>query len=773
TSTKSAVPIDVLTSKAIEASGLLETWQILQRLIPTANSAHIPRGDDGTRPITLRGLSPGQVLILVNGKRLHNPAVILGGAVLNGNAANDAGSIPSIAIERIEILRDGAAAQYGSDAIAGVINIVLKAGTGVEARSSLGRVSSSEGGRSFRDGGVVNAAASYGARINETGFAILSAEWNHREGTNRAYPDQRQQYFAGDPRNSNPPVVRNQEGDGESQSAGLLLNAAVPLRGQSEAYFVGSVAHRQATAASLFRRSLDSANTVRAIHPDGFLPRVDRGISDFSASAGMRGTVRLWRWDVSSTLGRNSFSTDVHDSNNPSMGLESPTDFYVGKQHAYQWTSNLDLVHRWKVRDRLPINIAAGGEFRIDTYGIGRGDPASYENGGRPILDGPAAGQPAAIGSQGLIGFQPRDEISARRSNVAGYIDLESRVFPRLLVDGAGRAERYSDFGGTVDGKLAVRFELLRGVALRGSVGTGFRAPSLNQSYFASTRSAFIIKNGVAGVSQIRTLPVHTDEAKLLGALPLGPEQSVNRSVGLVFDMASLPTVTIDYYNIRINGRIVPTSEFTDTSVTRLLTEHGLPGIAGAQYFANAADTRTNGFDIVLRHGVLLGREGLLQLVGGYNQTRTRATAVRPTPPELKRFQATLFGRSQRGSIERAQPDRTLALTTDLSFRRMSVDIHNQRFGRTAILDAVDPAKDQTVEPTWITDTGLSYKITRRLTASASVANLFDKYPSEWIDFKNGVNAKGLSVAGNFRYAVAISPFGANGRTIYVHLTYR
>jgi len=240
-----------------------------------------------------------------------------------------------------------------------------------------------------------------------------------------------------------------------------------------------------------------------------------------------------------------------------------------------------------------------------------------------------------------------------------------------------------------------------------------------------------------------------------------------------VVDIASFPTVTVDYYNIRINGRIAPTSEFTDTSVSRLLTENGLPGIAGAQYFANAADTRTSGFDIVVHHGVLLGREGLLQLVGGYNQTRTRATDIRPTPPELQRFLATLFGRTQRGAIERGQPDRTFALTTDFSFRRMTVDIHNQRFGRTALLDAVDPANDQTDEPRWITDTGFSYKITPRLSASATVANLFDVYPSEWVDYRNGVNANGLSVAGNFRYAVAISPFGANGRTIYVHLTYR
>ncbi len=773
TSTKSAVPVDVLTSKAIEASGLVETWQILQRLIPTSNSAHIPRGDDGTRPVTLRGLSPGHVLILVNGKRLHNPAVILGGAVFNGNAANDVGSIPTIAIERIEILRDGAAAQYGSDAIAGVINIILKRSRGIEARSSFGQVHSSEGGRRFHDGGVVDAGIVYGIRFKEGGYATLSSEVSHRGATNRAYPDQRVQYFSGDPRNSNPPVVRNAEGDGESRGAGISLNAAAPIGGEAEAYLVANLTQRHAQSYALFHLPLEATNTVRAIHPDGFHPRGDFGISDFSASAGMRGVVRQWHWDVSSTVGGNRFSYDVHNSNNASMGVNSPTDFYIGEQRANEWTSNLDVVRSLTMGNRLPVKIAAGAEFRVDTYAIGAGDSASYANGGQPILDGPAKGQPAAIGSQGIIGFQPTDEVSASRSNIAAYVDLESVLVPRLLVDAAGRAERYSDFGNTIDGKIAARFELIRGVALRASEGTGFRAPSLNQSYFATTRNAFIVNNGVAGVYKIRTLPVNTEAAKLLGARPLDPEQSLNVSAGIIFDVPCFPTVTIDYYAIGIDGRIVPTTEFRDSSVTRLLGEHGSPGVAGAQYYANAANTRTKGLDVVARYGFVVGREGVLHMVGGYNRTRTRVTDVRSTPPELERFQATLFGRTQRGEIESTQPDRTVTFTTDYSLRRFTVDVHNQRFGRTHLLDALDPTKDQTVEPTWITDLGLSHAMGRHLTVSASVANLFDAYPSEWIDFKNGVKATGLSVAANFRYAVAISPFGANGRTIGLHFAYR
>jgi iron complex outermembrane receptor protein len=772
TSTKSLVPIDVVTSKAIEASGLVETWQILQRLIPTANSAHRPRQDDGTRPVTLRGLSPGHVLILVNGKRLHNPAPILGGAVMNGTPGNDVGSIPSIAIERIEILRDGAAAQYGSDAIAGVINIVLKANSGGEARSSFGRVSSSEGGRNFHDGGVVDAEAAYGVTIKTTGNFMLSAELMRRGPTNRAYPDQRQQYFTGDPRNSNPPVVRNQEGDGESNAAGLLLNVTAPVGDKSEAYFVGDVMHRRAVAPSLFSRSSDET-TVRAIYPDGFLPRNGQDIDDFSLSAGMRAEAHRWRLDASTTLGGNRFRYDLHDSDNASMGVASPTSFYLGEERAYQWTSNLDAVRSLTVSRRMPLTIAAGGEFRIDTYAIGAGDSASYEDGGVPILDGPFAGQPADIGAQAGPGFQPIDEVSVKRSNVAGYLDIDSRVTNRLEVDGAVRAERYSDFGGTFDGKIAARFELFRGVALRASQGTGFRAPTLNQSFFASTSSAFTTRNGVGAVYQTRLLPVHTEEARLLGATPLEPEKSVNRSAGLVIDIPTFPTVTVDYYQIRIDGRIVPTFEFTDTSVTRLLAEHGHSGIAGAQYFANAANTKTQGIDVVSRYGMVVGGEGVLQLVAGYNQNRTRITEVKSTPPELTQLQSTLFGRTQRGSIEVAQPDQTFALTTDYSFRRFSLDIHNQRFGRTRLLDAFDPAKDQSVEPTWLTDVGFSYAIARRLTASASVANVFDRYPSEWNGFKNGLNARDLSLQANFRYAVAISPFAANGRTVYLRFTYR
>jgi iron complex outermembrane recepter protein len=772
TSTKSAVPVDVITSRAIEASGLLETWQILQRLIPTANSAHLPRGDDGTRPVTLHGLSPGLVLILVNGKRLHNPAPILGGPVMNGVPGNDVGSIPSIAIERIEVLRDGAAAQYGSDAIAGVINIVLKANAGVEARSSLGSVSSSEAGRTFRDGRVVDAEAAYGMNLNGTGNATISAEVSRRGSTNRAYPDQRQQYFSGDPRNANPAVVRNQEGDGESNDAGVLLNITAPLRERREVYFVGDLMHRRAVSTSLFSRALDDA-TVRAIYPDGFLPRNGQDIDDFSASAGMRGEYHLLRWDASTTFGGNRFSYDLRNSNNASIGLDSPTSFYLGEQTAYQWTSNLDAVRSLTIGQRLPLTIAAGGEFRLDTYAVGAGDSASYKDGGRLIPDGPCAGEPAPIGAQGGPGFQPVDEISVRRSNVAGYIDVDSRVATRLEVDAAARAERYSDFGGTFGGKIAARLELFRGVALRASQGTGFRAPSLNQSFFGSTQSAFTIRDGVGAVYQTRLLPVQTEEAKLLGATPLMPETSINRSVGLVIDIPALPVVTVDYYQIRIAGRIVPTFEFTDSSITRLLADHGHPGIAGAQYFANAADTRTQGIDVVTRYGLVLGSEGVLQLVAGYNQNRTRVTEVRSTPPELKQLQSTLFGRTQQGSIEVGQPDRTIMLTTDYSFRRFSVDIHNQRFGKTQLRDAFDPAKDQTVEPSWITDAGLSYAIARRVTASVSIANLFDVYPSEWNGFKDGLNARDLSLKANFRYAVSISPFGANGRTLYLHFMYK
>jgi iron complex outermembrane receptor protein len=717
-------------------------------------------------------MTPGEVLILVNGKRVHSPAVIGVGPILNGALTNDIGWIPSTSIERIEILRDGAAAQYGSDAVAGVMNIVLKSVEGSELDVSASQTFTSEGGRTFHDGEVLDLGGSYGAKLGAAGSLTFTGQLRDRKPTNRAYPDARPQYFTGDRRNNNPPEVRNQEGDAEGRDAGLMLNAALPLT-RIELYGFAGAMDRTVKAAQTFRRAFEARNTVRAIFPDGYTPFIEKDVRDYTTSAGARGKVRSWRWDLSSTIGSNSVRYDVTNTLNASLGTSSPTTFYIGTLRAQQWTSNLNLARQFKLAGDKSVNVAAGSDIRWERFEISGGDSLSYVNGGQPVLDGDSAGVLATVGAQGMLGYRPEDEVSATRFNIAGYMDVETRVAKRLLLDVAARAEHYSDTPSTLDGKIAARLEVKRGIAVRAGAGTGFRAPSLIQSHYATTRSTFFPLGGTIIQSVIRLLPVNSPAARILGARPLVPERSTNLRAGIVIDKSRWPTITADYYDIFVRDRIIRSNDFRDPSVTLLLESQGVFGVAGGQYFANAVNTRTRGIDIVASYGVVVGSSSVIKLIAGFNRTQTRVTDVAALPPELEKFQSVLFSRLQEGQIEAGQPDRTLSLTADYSIRRFNASLRNIRMGQASLLDSQNPAGDNAVAAKWITDLSVSCGISQRIKISAAVANLFDIYPTEWSDFKNGVNATGGSVAGNFRYLGGISPFGMNGRTLYARLSYR
>lgn len=774
TATKSAVPVDVITSASMQATGLVETWQILQRLVPSVNVPHIPLGDDHVRPVTLRGLSPDHVLVLVDGKRRHRSAIVqISNPVLNGSSAVDLNAIPSSAVDRIEVLRDGAAAQYGSDAIAGVVNIVLKSGEARHGRATLGQVYSSEGGRDFRDGRILNVSALYGIQSRSGSQITLSADIRDRESTNRAYPDKRTQYFAGDPRNALPHVISSAEGDGEARDVSFLLNAGLPMRGGIELYALANGMHRDAETRSAAFRPASDERTVRSLHPDGFLPRIGNEGLDYSAVAGARRTMGRWKWDLSSVFGGNSVRYTLHNTNNVTLGNSSPTDFKAGRLGTRQSTTNLDLSRSLKVARRIPLDVALGTELRFDSYSIKAGEPDAYRDGGVPILDGPLAGRPGVIGAPGFFAFRPVDEVSRHRRNVAGYIELNSRVARPLMLSVAARAENYSDYGSTSIGKIAARWEPVRGIAFRSSAGTGFKAPSLAQSWISTTRSIRRQVNGVNTTLDVRIVPVSSPEARILGATALRPETSTSLSAGMVLDIRRYPTLTIDYYGVDIDDRIALTSEFSDTSIARLFADNGQRGIAGARYFSNAIDTRTRGIDIVTSYGLSVGSSGLLRLTAGYNATRTRVTHVAQAPLPLSKFRSLLFSRVEEGKMESGQPRRTAVTTLNFSFKRLALNLHNQRFGEASLLDAADPSSDQTVRAKWITDAGFSYQTGTRWSLAFSVNNLFDVYPDDWWDFKDGVNATGMSSQGIFRYPGGISPFGMNGRTVFLHLSYR
>ena len=772
TVTHSAVPVDVISSQLLENSGVVETWQQLQLLVPSVFGPHIPLGDNGTRPITLRGLPPHDALVLVNGKRRHPAATLLAGPSVANTGFTDLNSIPASAIDRIEILRDGASAQYGSDAIGGVVNVILKSGERRDMRTSFGQVYSLEGGRTFHDGRLFDADGTFGIMTQRGAHLTLTGEYRDRDGTNRAYPDMRPQYFTGDPKNDEPPRVSSYTGDGAVKAASFLASGGAPLNATTELYgFTGAAFKNNVASDAFFRRPLDSG-TVRAIFPNGFLPRTESKIADVWVLLGMRGSLSGWRWDLSSGLGGNRIGYHVDHTNNVSLGAASPTSFNAGRVAAQQWTTNFDMSRDVKIGS-VPLTVSGGGEVRLDKYQIRAGEPDSWRDGGVLIPDGPQKGRPGAAGAQGMLGFRPDDQVSAHRSNAALYLEGEGRPFQRLMVQSAVRAERYSDFGSTSDAKLAGRLELVNGVSLRGSMSTGFRAPSLVEEFFSSSRTVYRQIGGVGTFLTNRTFPVNSPAAQLLGAVKLRAETSVNRSAGIVLSRPSLPVITADYYEITIDNRIGLTGGVSDTSLTRLFEQNGMRGIGAGSYFANKIDTRTRGVDVVASHAFLLTGASTIRFLGGYNYNRTLVTHVNSAPPPLSRFESRLFTRTSRGIIEQGQPRQTISLGLNYNRGPLGLNLHNQRSGHTAQLDQTTPSADQDVIAKWVTDIRASYKLRSRVEVAISAANVFDVYPDEWWDFKDGLNAQGFSNKGIFRYPGALSPVGQNGRTLYLQLAYR
>jgi iron complex outermembrane receptor protein len=763
TSTEAPVPVDVLTATEIKQTGRTETAQIIQSLAPSFNfpRATIGDGTDHTRPATLRGLAPDQVLVLVNGKRRHGSALInVNGTIGRGSGMVDLNAIPASAIERIEILRDGAAAQYGSDAIAGVINIILKEGAPNEVLTTLGQTVES-------DGEVIQVGGNYALPLGGDGVVQLAAEYRNRGFTNRSAADLRQQYFAGDPRNSDPALnglVNHRQGDADTEDGGLFLNLVKPIAAAAEVYAFGGGTLRNGEAAGFFRRANDD-RTVRAIHPNGFLPMIATKISDFSGVTGLRGERTGWRWDVSANYGRNLFHFDVKNSNNVTLGTASPTEFYAGTLIFDQFTGNVDLAKSFAIGLTSPLNLAVGGEFRRDGYKINPGEPDSYRDGGVPILDGPNAGTQGAPGAQVFPGFRPVDLTSQSRNNVAGYIDLEAQVVQKVLLGIAGRVENYSDFGSTTDGKVTARFEPVPGFAVRGAIATGFKAPSLGQSYFSATSTNFI--NGVPFDN--RTFPVTSPVAQALGARELTAEKSENYSFGVALNPVKNLSITADYYQILIDDRIVFSGNFTGAAVRTFLESQGFPGVAGGRYFTNAIDTRTLGVDVVANYGVSIGTASTLRLTGGYNYNVNRVLRVSPTPAALSAFQETLFDRVERARIEVGQPKDNIFLSSVLSYDDFGLTLRGQRFGEVTSF-GTDPSGvlDQTFSAKWVADVAASYTLRERVTLTAGVDNIFDVYPDP--------NSLGnASTAGNNNFGIfpynGISPWGFNGAFYYGRVT--
>ena len=765
-----AVPIDILTSKQIEATGATQTMEVIQALAPSFNFPRptVSDGTDSVRPATLRGLGPDQVLVLINGKRRHQTALIhINSTIGRGSTGVDLNAIPVSAIERIEILRDGAAAQYGSDAIAGVINIVLKwtarpVSVSFKAGGNKGSFTEVNGTqRDFSDGGTIDTSGSGGWKIGH-GTVSLAGEFRDRKGTNRAGYDSRDQLAAGDAGRNAVSQPNTHWGDAKTRDGLLFANAELPFsKAQNTTFYAfGGWGRRTGQHGGNFRRAID-ATDWRTIYPLGFLPLIEPTIVDASGTAGVRGTRSGWFWDASGQLGHNRIDYDITHSLNVSLGPAVPpnkTEFYSGALAFNQFVGNFDVTRQVAVGLAGPLNVAFGAQWLRENYRIIAGEPDSYRFGGSLNQFGTAPGTP---GAQVFPGFRPSNEVDVSRNNAAAYVDVEGDFTKMLRIGLAGRYEHYSDFGGTADGKVTARLQLDRRFVIRGAVSTGFRAPSLGQSYFSTISTNFLLDpaTGQFLPQEVATFPVASNEARALGATALTPEQSRHYSGGLVVNPVRGLDVTADFYRIDIDDRIVFSDNFTGARIVEFLKPFG--AATSARFFTNAIDTQTKGTDLTVSYLKTLDA-GSVRLALGYNHTSTKVARILPTPPQLVGLENTLFSSVPPADIEKrryecAQPKDSLRLTGDWQWQRLGVVVRESQFGEYCSLEAVN----QIFEAEWVTDLEFNYRIPKAV-LGFGVQNLTNTFPDKLLP---------VPAFNNIRTFPRNSPFGFNGRYFYGKIT--
>ncbi|HVJ37883.1 MAG TPA: TonB-dependent receptor, partial [Stenotrophomonas sp.] len=611
---ESASPIDIISPEALSATGTTELATALSRAVPSLNFPRpaITDGTDAVRPVQLRGLAPDQVLVLVNGKRYHTTALVnLNGSQGRGSSPADLNTIPIAAVERIEVLRDGAAAQYGSDAIAGVINVVLK-GSG-----SGGGIAGRYGQYSAGDGEQYQLSGDGGFRLGDQGAVHLAAQAGHQDQTNRAKP------YNG--------VVEQRYGDPEIDQGAVSYNGQYSPVDYLTFYSYAMASRREVLSNGYFRWDTDNRNRPQ-IYPDGFLPQIYNVSKDVSWVGGFKtSTAGGLNIDMSYNYGQNNLRFDVRNSLNNSMGLDTPTRFYAGTLEVTQNVLNADFSKPLDVGLAYPLALAFGLEWRGEKFNESPGDPASYINGGVPSANGSFL-----PGAQVFAGFKPSDSGQFDRHSYSAYVDLEADLSDKFTLGLAGRYEDYSDFGDTANGKLSLRYAFTDKIALRATASTGFRAPSLQQQYFQSIATNFI--DGIP--YEIGTFRTDNPAAVALGAEPLQAEESTNYSMGLVLQPIDALYVTIDAYRIDIDDRIVLSENLTSTAVRNYLQANGYTGIGGGRYFTNAVDTRTTGVDAVGTYRWALG-SGPLELTGGYNYNKTEIQHIAENPPALEAIDPT------------------------------------------------------------------------------------------------------------------------------------
>ena len=784
-----AVPVDVYTVEELKRSGSTETTQILANLSPSVNfpKQAVTDATEIVRPFTLRGLSPDHSLVLINGQRRHTTSLlnVFSNGAAPGSSGVDLNAFPSSAIERIEVLRDGASTQYGSDAIAGVVNLVLKEGQfSPFINTSSGQY---RPGKGYENDGTTNDVnGGVGLKLGR-GSLSLFGQFLKRDATNRACPDGSFGDLNGIAdsvancrvilKRSGVPQPNVHWGDGIERDLHTFANLRLPLNadGSTEFYAFGGYSDRDGTGNGFFRKPRNSRNWSQ-IYPLGFLPEFRPNVIDYSAAGGIRTNLGGWAADFGANYGYNGFDFNLRNTLNSSLGpsltratapgpdrrlgtsddpgIPNQTSFDAGALRRGEFNSGVNLSKSINLGLANPVNVAIGAAFRSENYEVVAGERASWIQGYHKTADSSGLAQG---GSSVFQGFAPSDASTNSRTNFGGYVDLETNLSPNVLVNAAGRVESYSDFGQAFTGKAALRYQPTQKFVVRASASTGFRAPSLAQSWYSHTTTA--IQNGV--LIEVGNFPVTNRASRIFGAKPLQEEKSLNLSTGLAWSPTNNLNINVDYYHIAIKDRILLGTTYDGTSdpvVAKILLDSGLTQIAGVQFPTNALDTKTDGVDVVANYRMLAG-SGTFDFALAFNFTKNAITRVDPLPAILQGT-STIYTDAldpvSINTIERNRPDQRSSFTTNYSISRFHAMGRFSNYGsfRDGSVDGIE-----TFGAKSLVDTEIGYRF-EAINLSIGARNLLNTYPDQVKVADNTNN-------GTFIYPGA-SPFGYNGRFIYV-----
>ncbi len=748
----SAVPIDNVSVRELQATGQTNIDQMLTYTVPSYNSSNQTISDATAHfdPADLRGLGPSRTLVLVNGKRKNQSALVyVNDTPGKGEVGVDMKSIPTAAIERVEILRDGASAQYGSDAVAGVVNIILKKNiefTQVNVNSGV-----TKEGDGFNVDGDVNHTFTFG----EGGFVNATLGLSYQEKTNRAGEPGKDDLFGVDNQwTRDNPDLGMTIGQPEMKKGDLFINGEYPLNENTKLYAFGGFNIRQGKSFALYRTPYWITDDFGLLTPpgetyDGFQPTFETDIQDILFTGGGKFNLGGFKADLSASYGRNSVDYTIGNTINVSLGANSPTSFDAGAYAFSNIIGNFDVS-----RSFGDVSIGLGIEARQERFEVTEGEEASYIDGG----------------AQSFPGLQPSNALNETRTNVGGYGTLDWDVSKDFLIGGAIRYENYSDFGDNFSWKVNSRYKIGEAGVLRASYSTGFRAPSLHQVYLSNVQT--LVSGGT--ISNQGTFNNVSPVIQALGVDPLFAETSKNISAGITVKASNNFTISLDYYNVKVEDRVLFSGEIGGTdddgnpnaTVQQILDDYDVTSI---KFFINAADTKTEGFDYTMRYKNIDFAAGKLGLNLALNINRTKLEGEVKTPTNLANYKNAIFNRKEQSRIISARPNTKFLFGADYKYKKFTAYLNNTYFGEVTWQHATDPGKDQTFSGKAITDVSLGYEFSDMISFNAQINNLFDVYPDE-IDTKGDVVT---DLGGRFKYPWEVNQFGFNGMTFKAGLTFK